>query len=74
MPTPAARVDHSKSPVVTEIRATVARLSPLLLPRLKENLFRLELSLIQEMISGGVDPLRCQAVSHGALRQLATSG
>ena len=64
MPSPAARVDRTKSETVTQIRATVARLSPLSLRRLKENLFALELQLVNDMIIDGVDVLRVQALSH----------
>ena len=67
LPMPAAHpVDQSKSETAIAIRASVARLSPISLRRLKENLFRLELSLVEDMITGGVDPMRCQAISHCA--------
>ena len=64
MPTPAVRTDRTKSETVTQIRATVARLSPMSLRRLRVSLFKLELQLIEDMITGGIDPMRCQAISH----------
>lgn len=60
----AARPDTSKSETVAAIRASVAKLTPLSLRRLKENLFALELKLVGDMIEGGVDILRVQALSH----------
>jgi hypothetical protein len=66
MPTPAVRVDRTKSDTVVAIRASVAKLSPLTLRRLREGLFRLELQLVGEMIAGGVDVPRVTALSHCA--------
>jgi hypothetical protein len=47
--------DSSKSPTVTAIRATRARLTPITLRRLREQLFKLELELLEQMIERGVD-------------------
>lgn len=67
MPTPAARApDPTKSETVVAIRASVAKLTPLTLRRLKENLFALELQLVTDMVEGGVDLLRVQGLSHCA--------
>jgi hypothetical protein len=62
--TAARAPDSSKSQVVVEIRDRVAKLSPLSLRRLKENLFALQLKLVDDMITDGVDVLRVQALSH----------
>jgi hypothetical protein len=64
--TAARAPDPTKSETVQQIRASVARLSPLSLRRLREGLFRLVLQMIEEMITGGIDPMRVQAVSHCA--------
>lgn len=64
MPTPATRVDLTKSDTVQQIRATAARISPLSLRRLREGLFKLQLQMIEDMITGGVDPMRAVALSH----------
>lgn len=66
MPPPAARVDRTKSPTVVEIRASVARLSPISLRRLREGLFRLELQLIEDMIVSGIDIPKVTAIAHCA--------
>jgi hypothetical protein len=55
MPIPALRADPTKSETVVAIRASVARLSPLTLRRLREGLFRLELQLIEDMVIAGID-------------------
>ena len=64
MPSPAVRVDHSKSNAVLETRAIAARISPISARRLRENLQHLQLSLIEQMIEGGVDIPRVTALSH----------
>ena len=64
MPSPAARVDPTKSETVLEIRDRVARLSPVSLRRVREDLFRLELRLVGDMIESGVDIPRATAISH----------
>jgi hypothetical protein len=61
-----SRPSPDKSETVVAIRAAVARISPLSLRRLKENLFALELRLVDDMITGGVDVMRVQALSHCA--------
>jgi hypothetical protein len=62
--TAARAPDPTKSPVVVEIRAAVARLSPSVLRRLREDLFRLQLRLIGDMVEGGVDIPKVTAISH----------
>jgi hypothetical protein len=50
--------------IVQQIRAATARISPLSLRRLREGLFKLELQIIEDMITGGIDPVRVTALSH----------
>jgi len=61
---PAVRVDPTKSETVVVIHASVARLSPITLRRLREGLFRLELQLIEDMVITGIDVPKVTAISH----------
>jgi hypothetical protein len=58
--------DSTKRPTVVEIRATRAKLTMLSLQKLREDVFRLQLSLLQQMVEGGVDPKRIEAIAHCA--------
>jgi hypothetical protein len=73
MPSAAVRVDHSKEPTATAIHASVARLSPLTLRRLHEQLFRLQLSLIEQMVAEGVSVPLVTAVGHTATVQIGSA-
>jgi hypothetical protein len=61
-----ARLDSSKGPVPTAIRASRAKLTALSLRRLREGLFHLELQLIHDMVTGGINLARVTALSHCA--------
>ena len=58
--------DSSKSPTANAIRETRARLTQLSLRRVREGLYRLELQLIEELVTGGIDVPRVTALSHCA--------
>jgi hypothetical protein len=58
--------DPTKSPTVVAIREACARLTAGSLRRLKESLFKLQLSLIEDMIVGGINVSKVAAVSHCA--------
>ena len=61
------RAPHiSKGPVPTAIRASRAKLTALSLRRLREGLFKLELELLQDMVTGGINIARVTALSHCA--------
>jgi hypothetical protein len=47
--------DVNKGPTANAIRATRARLTPITLRWLREDLFRLELSLLEQKVENGVD-------------------
>jgi hypothetical protein len=46
------------------IRAAVAKLSPLSLRRLREGLFKLQLQLIEDMITTSIDVPKVTAITH----------
>jgi hypothetical protein len=72
MPSPAARApDPSKSPTVIAIRETRAKLTTITLRRLREQLFRLELSLLEQMVESGVN-LELVAVTANTAKVLET--
>ena len=50
----------------TAIRASRAKLTALSLRRLREGLFKLELELLQDMVTGGINIARVTALSHCA--------
>jgi hypothetical protein len=53
----------NKSPTANAIRETRAKLTGTSLRRLREGLFKLQLQLIQDMVTGGVNIARVAAVS-----------
>jgi hypothetical protein len=63
--------DSSKSPTVIAIRATRAKLTTITLRRLREQLFRLELSLLEQMVESGVN-LELVAVAANTAKVLET--
>jgi hypothetical protein len=66
-PNPAAlprSPDSTKRPTVVEIRSIGKKLTTISLRRLREDIFKLELSLLSQMVEGGVDAHRLAAVSH----------
>jgi hypothetical protein len=58
--------DINKSATANAIRETRARLTVTALRRLREGLFKLELSLIEDMIASGIDISKVTSVSHCA--------
>jgi hypothetical protein len=58
--------DSSKSETANGIRATRAKLTGYALRRLREELFKRQLLLLQDMVRDGVDSARVMAVSHCA--------
>jgi hypothetical protein len=58
--------DSSKRPTVVEIRTIGRKLTTISLRKLREDVFKLQLSLLQQMIEGGVDPHRIAAIAHCA--------
>jgi hypothetical protein len=58
--------DPSKSETVVAIRQARTRLTALSLRRLKEGVFRLELQLIEAMVTDGVDLAKVQTVASAA--------
>jgi hypothetical protein len=55
--------DINKSPTANAIRETRAKLTGTSLRRLREGLFKLQLQLVQDMVTGGVNIARVAAVS-----------
>jgi hypothetical protein len=62
----ACGLDSAKGPVRTAIRASRAKLTALSLRRLREGLFKFELELLQDMVTGGINLARVTALSHCA--------
>jgi hypothetical protein len=58
--------DLTKSPTVVAIREARQRLTASSLRRLREGLFRLELQLVEDMVTDGIDVPRVTALSHCA--------
>jgi hypothetical protein len=65
-PSPARSPDSAKRPTVVEIRTIGLKLTMLSLRTLREDVFKLQLSLLQQMVEGGVDPQRIAAIAHCA--------
>jgi hypothetical protein len=63
--------DPSQSPTVKAIRETRAKLTTITLRRLREQLFRLELSLLEQMVERGVN-LELVAVAANTAKVLET--
>jgi hypothetical protein len=63
---PARGPDVNKSPTANAIREKRALLTITSLRRLRERLFKLELELLEQMVTGGIDIPRVTALSHCA--------
>jgi hypothetical protein len=55
--------DSTKRPTVVEIRSIGKKLTTISLRKLREDVFKLQLSLLQQMVEGGVDPHRIAVVA-----------
>jgi hypothetical protein len=58
--------DSTKSPTVVAIRETRARLTAVSLRRLREGLFKLELQIVEDMVTSGLNRAKVRALSHCA--------